>query len=92
MSRRRSQDAGEDRELERPYESYIQEHVRHHRYDILAEAIHKCLPECGNIPGETERTAVQRLQGALTDIARGTTYQVEIGRSKDSGPSIWPTS
>jgi succinoglycan biosynthesis transport protein ExoP len=68
-----------DRELERPYDSYIQETVHAiNRYDILADAIRKMPPGLWQFPGETEHSAVQRLQQSL-DIARiGTTYQVRI--------------
>jgi uncharacterized protein involved in exopolysaccharide biosynthesis len=69
----------DDRELERPYDSYIQETIHAiNRYDILADAIHKMPPGTWSYPGESERTAVLRLQQSL-DIQRvGTTYQVEI--------------
>jgi polysaccharide biosynthesis transport protein len=69
----------DDREQERPYESFIQEHVHAiNRYDILAEAIHKMPPGTWLYPGESERTGVLRLQQSL-DIGRvGQTYQVEI--------------
>jgi succinoglycan biosynthesis transport protein ExoP len=69
----------EDRELDRPYESYISE-VTHDvtRYDILAEAIEKMPAGLWQGPAETERNAVARLQHSL-DIARvGTTYQVQV--------------
>jgi uncharacterized protein involved in exopolysaccharide biosynthesis len=68
-----------DRELERPYDSYISETVHDiNRYDVLAEAIRKMPPGLWQFPGETEHNAVQRLQQAL-DISRvGTTYQVRI--------------
>jgi succinoglycan biosynthesis transport protein ExoP len=69
-----------DSEQERPYESFIQEHVHAiSRYDILAEAIHRMPPGMWQYPGETERSAVQRLQGALTVMRVGQTYQVGIG-------------
>lgn len=69
----------EDREQERPYESYVQQHVHSiNRYDILAEAIRRLPPGTWTYPGETEQSAVQRLQQSL-DIARvGQTYQVAI--------------
>jgi polysaccharide biosynthesis transport protein len=68
-----------DRELDRPYESYVQETVHAiDRYDILADAIRKMPPGLWQLPGESEHSAVQRLQKAL-DISRvGTTYQVRI--------------
>lgn len=69
----------EDHEQERPYESFIQEHVHAiTRYDILAEAIRRMPPGTWLGPGETERSGVSRLQKSL-DISRiGETYQVEI--------------
>jgi uncharacterized protein involved in exopolysaccharide biosynthesis len=69
----------EDRELERPYDSYIQETVHSiSRYDILAEAIRRMPPGVWSFPGEPERTAVLRLQQSLNISRVGTTYQVEI--------------
>src|ERR1700735_1922262 len=64
----------EDRELDRPYEGYIQEVVHDiPRYDILAEAIHRMPAGLWSAPGEPERTAVTRLQHSL-DVSRvGTT-------------------
>jgi len=57
----------EDRELERPYDSYIQETVHSiSRYDILAEAIHRMPPGLWSFPGEPERTAVLSQQQCLT--------------------------
>jgi polysaccharide biosynthesis transport protein len=69
----------DDRELEHPYDSYIQETVHSiDRYDILAEAIRRMPPGTWQYPGETERSAVLRLQESL-DIQRvEKTYQVEI--------------
>src|SRR5271155_1251889 len=69
----------DDRELERPYDSYIQETIHAiDRYDILAEAIRKMPPGTWQYPGETERSAVLRLQGALEIQRVQNTYQVEI--------------
>jgi uncharacterized protein involved in exopolysaccharide biosynthesis len=69
----------EDRELDRPYEGYIQEVVHDiPRYDIIAEAIHRMPAGLWSAPGEPERTAVTRLQHSL-DVSRvGTTYQVQL--------------
>lgn len=69
----------DDRELDRPYESYIQETIHDiPRYDIIAEAIHSLPAGVWAGPGESERSAVTRLQHSL-DITRvGTTYQVQI--------------
>jgi succinoglycan biosynthesis transport protein ExoP len=69
----------EDRELERPYDSYIQETVHSiSRYDILAEAIHRMPPGVWSFPGEPDRTAVLRLQQSLNISRVGTSYQVAI--------------
>jgi succinoglycan biosynthesis transport protein ExoP len=69
----------EDRELDRPYESYIQETVHAiDRYDILAEAIRRMPPGTWKFPGESERSAVTRLQGSLGIARVEKTYQVEI--------------
>ncbi len=69
----------DDHELDRPYDSYIAETVHAiTRYDILADAIHKMPPGTWQYPGESERSAVGRLQEALTIDRIGTTYQVEI--------------
>src|SRR5579859_3196721 len=69
----------EDREQERPYESYVQQHVHSiNRYDILAEAIRRMPPGTWSYPPETEQSAVQRLQQSLDIFRVGTTYQVAI--------------
>lgn len=69
----------DDRELEHPYDSYMQETIHSiDRYDVLAEAIRRMPPGTWQYPGETERSAVSRLQASL-DISRvQNTYQVEI--------------
>jgi succinoglycan biosynthesis transport protein ExoP len=69
----------DDHELDRPYESYVQETIHDiDRYDILAEAIRKMPAGLWLYPGETERSGVARLQHSL-DIERvGNTYQVQI--------------
>jgi polysaccharide biosynthesis transport protein len=69
----------EDREQQYQYETYIQEEMHSvNRYDVIADALRKLPPGTWQFPGETEQSAVERLQGAL-DISRvGTTYQVEI--------------
>jgi succinoglycan biosynthesis transport protein ExoP len=70
----------DDRELELPYDSYIQETIHAvDRYDILAEAIRRMPPGTWQYPGESERSAVLRLQEALSITRVGMTYQVEIG-------------
>ncbi len=69
----------EDRELDRPYESYVQQTVHAiNRYDVLAEAIRKMPPGIWLYPGETEHSGVQRLQQSLNIGRIGTTYQVQI--------------
>jgi succinoglycan biosynthesis transport protein ExoP len=69
----------EDREQERPYESYVQQHVHSiNRYDILAEAIRRMPPGTWTYPGEIEHSAVLRLQQSLDIFRVGTTYQVAI--------------
>jgi len=69
----------EDHELDRPYESYVQE-ITHdiNRYDILAEAIHRMPAGLWLYPGETERSGVARLQHSLEIERVGTTYQVDV--------------
>ncbi len=69
----------DDRELDRPYDSFVQETIRDiSRYEVVAETIHRLPPGTLGYPGEPERATVQRLQSAL-DISRaGQTYQVEI--------------
>jgi polysaccharide biosynthesis transport protein len=68
-----------DRELERPYESYVQETIHAiERYDILAEAIHRMPPGTWQYPGESVRSAVLRLQHTLSIGRVGNSYQVEI--------------
>jgi polysaccharide biosynthesis transport protein len=69
----------EDHELDRPYESYVQEIVHDiDRYDILVEAIHKMPAGLWLYPDETERAGVARLQHSLEIERLGTTYQVAI--------------
>jgi polysaccharide biosynthesis transport protein len=69
----------EDRELEQPYESYVQETLHAiNRYDVLADAIHKMPPGLWQAPGEPERVAVTRLQHSMQITHIGNTYQVEI--------------
>src|SRR5271170_1192331 len=69
----------DDREQQYQYETYIQEEMHSvTRYDVIADALRKLPPGAWRAPGESEQSAVGRLQGSL-DIARvGTTYQVEI--------------
>jgi uncharacterized protein involved in exopolysaccharide biosynthesis/Mrp family chromosome partitioning ATPase len=68
-----------DRELERPYDSYVAETMRDMTsYDILAEAIKKMPPGTWQYPNEPERNAVMRLQESLYVEHIGATYQVAI--------------
>ena len=69
-----------DTERDRPYETYIQQTVHSiSRYDVIAEALHRLPPTIWAYPGESEQSAVQRLQQSLDIVRVGTTYQVEIG-------------
>jgi len=69
----------DDRELEHPYDSYIQETIHSiDRYDILAEAIRRMPPGIWKSQEETERSAVLRLQESLNIQRVQNTYQVEI--------------
>ncbi len=70
----------EDRELDRPYDSFVSETIHDITdYDTLARAIRKMPPGLWSYPGEPERTAVYRLKGSL-DVSRiPNTYQVEVG-------------
>jgi polysaccharide biosynthesis transport protein len=69
----------EDTELQQPYESYVQETIHAiNRYDVVADAIRKMPPGLWQGPGESERSAVARLQQTLLVSHIGTTYQVQI--------------
>jgi uncharacterized protein involved in exopolysaccharide biosynthesis/MinD-like ATPase involved in chromosome partitioning or flagellar assembly len=69
----------EDRELEQPYDSYIAETMKDiTSYSVLADALHKMAPGTWQYPGESERSAIFRLQKALSVNHVGMTYQVEI--------------
>ena len=69
----------DDREQQYQYESYIQEEIHSvTRYDVIADALRKLPQGTWQRPGESEQSAVERLQKSL-DIDRvGTTYQVAI--------------
>lgn len=69
----------EDRELDRPYETYVQETVHAiNQYSVMAETLHRLPPGTWLNPGESEQSGVQRLQQSL-DIGRvGASYQVSI--------------
>lgn len=69
----------DDRELDRPYDSFIQETIHDiSQYEVVAEAIRRLPPGTLGYPGEPERSVVQRLQSALDISHVGQTYQVEI--------------
>ena len=68
-----------DNEQDRPYDSYIEEQAHTiTRYDVMAEALHRLKPGMWQVPGESEESAVERLQKSLTAKRDGVTYQVEI--------------
>ncbi len=68
-----------DREQEHPYESYIEEQAHTiTRYDVVAEALRRLKPGMWQVPGESEESAVERLQESLSAKRDGLTYQVEI--------------
>ena len=70
----------EDRELDQPYDSYMQQTVHAiNRYDIIAEAIHRMPPGTWRNPGDSERLGIERLQNSLNVARIGATYQVGIG-------------
>jgi polysaccharide biosynthesis transport protein len=68
-----------DHEQERPYESFIEEQAHTiTRYDVMAEALRRLKPGVWQVPGESEESAVERLQQSLNAKRDGLTYQVEI--------------
>jgi polysaccharide biosynthesis transport protein len=72
-----------DKEQDFPeYESYILEQTRTvTRYDILADALHQMRPELQRRlqhPGESEESAISRLQKRLDVTRAGLTYQMDI--------------
>jgi polysaccharide biosynthesis transport protein len=68
-----------DHEQERPYESYIEEQAHTiTRFDVMEEAIHRLKPGMWQVPGESDESAVERLQKSVTAKRDGMTYQVEI--------------
>ncbi|MFC5861910.1 GumC family protein [Acidicapsa dinghuensis] len=72
----------DDRELDRPYDSYIQEVMRDvTQYSVLAETLHRLPPGVAQFPDESERSAVTRLQQSLNVERIGQTYQVAISIS-----------
>ena len=69
----------DDREQQYQYDTYVQEEIHTvTRYDVIADAIKRLPPGMWQFPGESEDSAVTRLERSL-DIERiGTTYQVGI--------------
>jgi polysaccharide biosynthesis transport protein len=69
----------DDREQQYQYETYIQEEIHTvTRYDVMADAIKKMPAGVWQYPGETEQSAVARLQGSVNIERIGNTYQVGI--------------
>ena len=69
----------EDREQQYQYETYIQEEMHTvDRYDVLADAIKKLPVGAWSYPGESEESAVTRLQRMLEIERIGSTYQMGI--------------
>ena len=69
----------DDREQQYQYETYIQEEIHSvTRYDVIADAIKKLPPGTWQFPGESEESAVNRLQGSLEIDRIANTYQVGI--------------
>lgn len=69
----------EDRETEYPYDSYVQQQVHSiTRYEVLQDALRHLPPGVWRRPGETERSAIERLQKELILQRVGLTYQVSI--------------
>ena len=68
-----------DHEQDRPYDSYIEEQAHTiTRFDVIADALHRLKPGMWQYPGESDESAVERLQQSLTAKRDGSTYQVEI--------------
>jgi capsular polysaccharide biosynthesis protein len=70
----------DDPETAYPYDSYMEQQVHSvTRYDVLADAIRGLPQGVWQNRGESEPSAVARLQRELTVNRIGTTYQIEIG-------------
>jgi polysaccharide biosynthesis transport protein len=68
-----------DREQDYPYDSYVQEQVQAlTNYDVIADAIRSLPLGVWQAPGESEQSAVERLQRMLEVKHIGITYQVGI--------------
>jgi polysaccharide biosynthesis transport protein len=69
-----------DSELDRPYDSYVQDEVHTvTRYDIIADAIAKLPFSVRHKTGPASPSEIQALQNALVVGRIGSTYQVSIG-------------
>ena len=69
----------DDREQQFQYETYIQEEIHTvDRYDVIADAIKKLPVGMWRSPGESEESAVARLQHMLEIERIGATYQMGI--------------
>jgi polysaccharide biosynthesis transport protein len=69
-----------DSELDRPYDSYVQDEVHTvTRYDIIADAIAKLPYSIRHKTGPASPQEVQQIQNALVIGRIGSTYQVSIG-------------
>ena len=74
-----------DPETNYPYESYVQQQVHSiTRYEVLADAIRSLPAGVWQRPGESEATAVARLQHALTVARVETSYQISISLQEQS--------
>lgn len=68
-----------DQEQQYPYESYIAQQIQSvTRYDVIADAIRQLKPGVWQKPGETEESAVERLQHQLKVARDGLSYQMTI--------------
>jgi len=75
----KSVDVVDDRQLEQPYDSYVQETIHDiPRYEVLVEAIRRMPPGLWQGRVESEHNAVARLQKRLEITHIGNTYQVQI--------------
>jgi succinoglycan biosynthesis transport protein ExoP len=69
----------EDHEQQYPYDSYVQQQAHSiTRYDVIEDALHHLPVGVWRRQGETDRSAVERLQKALEIQRMGLTYQVSI--------------
>jgi succinoglycan biosynthesis transport protein ExoP len=69
----------EDHEQQYPYDSYVQQQAHSiTRYEVLEDALHHLPAGVWRRQGETDRSAIERLQKALEIQRMGVTYQVSI--------------